>query len=112
MTRLDSNSAECGVAVTDRGLRYGLGAAVLTLAFPSQNVRGMSLPSDCSRSSQEGPFFVLILLIFYALALWDRWLSLKLRAEEKMRLLRETPNAQEYRSIESTWHLTPSQSKP
>lgn len=37
------------------------------------------------QSHLDGPLFILFLLVFYALALWDRWLTLK-RKEERQRL--------------------------
>lgn len=36
--------------------------------------------------SPGGPLFIFLLLCFYALALWDRWLNLKLKTEENRRL--------------------------
>jgi len=45
-------------------------------------------PEDLSEtfSSHGGILFILFMLAFYALALWDKWLNLRLRAEENRHL--------------------------
>ncbi|KAJ7626636.1 hypothetical protein DFH06DRAFT_1228154 [Mycena polygramma] len=57
----------------------------------TQNDSGSVLPpftADCSNNSRV-PIctiaFVFLLLAFYALALWDRWLNLKMRESQKLR---------------------------
>ncbi|KAJ7776776.1 hypothetical protein DFH07DRAFT_797699 [Mycena maculata] len=51
----------------------------------------LSLPPffECSNNSGMpvcALVFVFFLLVFYALALWDRWLHLKLRESEKLKV--------------------------
>ncbi|KAJ7196113.1 hypothetical protein GGX14DRAFT_700623 [Mycena pura] len=40
--------------------------------------------SSNSRTSTCAVIFILFMLVFYALALWDRWLNLKLRESQKL----------------------------
>ncbi|KAJ7119877.1 hypothetical protein C8R44DRAFT_180989 [Mycena epipterygia] len=64
--------------------------------FPEQNEMdaGLGLPPfiECSNNSRMSACtlgFIFLLLVFYALALWDRWLNLKLRESEKLRRQRK-----------------------
>ncbi|KAJ7258734.1 hypothetical protein B0H12DRAFT_1109305 [Mycena haematopus] len=40
--------------------------------------------NNASRASTCTILFMALLLVFYALALWDRWLNLKLRESQKL----------------------------
>ncbi|KAJ7726518.1 hypothetical protein B0H16DRAFT_1592485 [Mycena metata] len=54
----------------------------------SQVDADLGLPRlECSNNSSVptcGLIFIFFLLVFYALALWDRWLNLKLRESQKL----------------------------
>ncbi|KAF9468705.1 hypothetical protein BDZ94DRAFT_1232252 [Collybia nuda] len=54
----------------------------------------------------SGPLFVFLLLCFYALALWDRWLNLKIKTEENRRLHAVMDKLQSYGTIASAKPLT------
>ncbi|KAJ6455419.1 hypothetical protein C8R45DRAFT_1036300 [Mycena sanguinolenta] len=53
--------------------------------IPDQNLS--STYTECSNGSRTSTctiIFIAFLLVFYALALWDRWLNLKLRESQKL----------------------------
>ncbi|RDB19062.1 hypothetical protein Hypma_014308 [Hypsizygus marmoreus] len=54
--------------------------------------------------SFQGSLFIFCLLAFYALALWDRWLSLRLRTEENRRLQYVLDQKRDYGAMRQQSH--------
>ncbi|KAJ7166367.1 hypothetical protein C8R43DRAFT_985705 [Mycena crocata] len=65
-------------------------AVSLPIPNETQTDVDIALPHfECSNNSRISActiLFLFFVLVFYALALWDRWLNLKLRESQKLRL--------------------------